>query len=105
MSIIAVRKKNVKKAEEILIETGLLDESSELKLNLSLEEPLVDVFGTEPLQQNEQNEIETVDQSLGAYRVMVQLDKNVRNGILKLPISLIPSLKKVQFLQFLSFFS
>ena len=55
MSIIAVRKKNVKKAEEILIETGLLDESSELKLNLSLEEPLVDVFGTEQLQQNEQN--------------------------------------------------
>ena len=32
----------------------------------------------------------SIYQSLGAYRVMVQLDKNVRNGILKLPISLIP---------------
>ena len=51
----STKKKNIKKAEEILIETGLLDESSELKLNLSLEEPLVDVFGTEQLQQNEQN--------------------------------------------------
>ena len=48
----STKKKNIKKAEEILIETGLLDESSELKLNLSLEEPLVDVFGTEQLQQN-----------------------------------------------------
>ena len=64
MVIATSQKKNVKKAEEILIETGLLDESSELKLNLSVE----DVFGTEPLQQNEQNEIETVEIGTDPYQ-------------------------------------